>query len=77
MRDAAIADAPSFAIVAQIARSNRQRIKEPLMSVDTSQGNKNMDYASHEQTYALFIRLVKWSIAAVVLVLIGMAIFLI
>lgn len=46
------------------------------MSVDTSQGNKNMDYAAHEQTYGLFIGLVKYGTIATVLILIGMAIFL-
>jgi hypothetical protein len=46
------------------------------MSVDTSQGNKNMDYAAHEETYHLFVNIVKYSVAATVLTLIGMAIFL-
>jgi hypothetical protein len=39
----------------------------------TATGN---DYAEHEGTYHLFIRLVKWSIAIIVLILIGMAVFL-
>lgn len=47
------------------------------MSVDTSQGNKNMDYAAHEQTYALFIAILKYGTVATVLILIGMAIFLV
>jgi Bacterial aa3 type cytochrome c oxidase subunit IV len=46
------------------------------MSVDTSQGNKNMDYAAHEQTYELFIGLIKYGTIATALILIGMAIFL-
>jgi hypothetical protein len=46
------------------------------MSVDTSQGNKNMDYAAHEQTYELFIAIVKYGTVASALILIGMAIFL-
>ena len=46
------------------------------MSVDTSQGNENMDYAAHEQTYHLFIKLVQYSVAAVAVILIGMAVFL-
>lgn len=47
------------------------------MSVDTSQGNKNMDYAAHEQTYELFIAIVKYGTAAAVLTLVAMAIFLV
>ena len=47
------------------------------MSVDTSQGNENMDYAAHEQTYNLFISLVKWSAASIIVILIGMALFLV
>ncbi len=47
------------------------------MSVDTSQGNKNMDYAAHEQTYNLFITLVKYGTAACILLLLGMAMFLV
>ena len=39
----------------------------------TATGN---DYAEHEATYLMFLRLVKWSIAIIVIILIGMAIFL-
>ncbi len=39
----------------------------------TAAGN---DYSAHEQTYEGFIKLVKYSVGAVVLVLILMAIFL-
>lgn len=46
------------------------------MTVDTSDGNKNMDYQSHEKSYSLFIKLVQYGAAAVVIVLIGMALFL-
>lgn len=46
------------------------------MSVDTSQGNENMDYAQHEQTYSLFIGLVKYGTISVIAILILMAIFL-
>jgi hypothetical protein len=49
---------------------------EALMSVDTSQGNKNMDYVQHQRTYDLFTGLVKYGSVAVVGVLILMAIFL-
>jgi hypothetical protein len=47
------------------------------MSVDTSQGNSNMDYAAHEQSYNLFIALVKYGTAAVIVILLGMAFFLV
>jgi hypothetical protein len=47
------------------------------MSVDTSQGNENMNYAQHEQTYNLFISLVKWSTVSCIVILIGMALFLV
>jgi Bacterial aa3 type cytochrome c oxidase subunit IV len=39
----------------------------------TATGN---DYAEHEGTYRFFLRGVKWSLAVVVVILIGMAIFL-
>lgn len=35
------------------------------------------DYPSHEQTYLNFLALVKWGIIVVVLILIGMAYFLV
>jgi hypothetical protein len=49
---------------------------EALMTVDMSDGNKNMDYPQHQQTYDLFIGLVKYGTASVVITLILMAIFL-
>ena len=39
----------------------------------TATGN---DYPAHEATYSFFIKLVKWSIIVIVLILIGMAAFL-
>jgi hypothetical protein len=39
----------------------------------TATGN---DYAEHEGTYRFFLRVVKWSVMVVVVILIGMAIFL-
>ena len=39
----------------------------------TADGN---DYAAHEQTYLNFLSLVKWGMAIVILIVIGMAIFL-
>jgi hypothetical protein len=47
------------------------------MSVDTSQGNKNMDYAAHEQSYSLFVTIIKYGAIACVVILIGMAMFLV
>lgn len=35
------------------------------------------DYAAHEQTYLNFISLVKWGMAIVILIVIGMAYFLV
>ena len=47
------------------------------MSVDTSQGNENMDYAQHQRTYDLFIGLVKYGSLATIGILVLMAIFLV
>jgi hypothetical protein len=46
------------------------------MSVDIKQGNPNMDYAAHQQSYDLFTTLVTYAVAVVAVILIGMAIFL-
>ncbi len=46
------------------------------MSIDMSDGNPNMDYEMHENTYKFFIKLVKYGTATVALILILMAIFL-
>jgi hypothetical protein len=47
------------------------------MSVDTSQGNKNMDYAAHQQSYDLFVTIIKYGTIACVVILVGMALFLV
>jgi Bacterial aa3 type cytochrome c oxidase subunit IV len=47
------------------------------MSVDTSQGNKNMDYAAHQQSYNLFVTIIKYGAIACAVILIGMAVFLV
>lgn len=47
------------------------------MTVDTSEGNENMDYAQHQQTYGLFVGLVKWGAISVALTLFLMWIFLV
>lgn len=46
------------------------------MSVDVSEGNENMDYAQHQQTYGAFIGLVKYGTLSVAIILILMALFL-
>jgi hypothetical protein len=46
------------------------------MSVDTSGGHPAMDYAEHQRTYQGFVRGSVTGIVLVVLVLIGMAVFL-
>jgi hypothetical protein len=50
---------------------------EALMTVDTSQGNENMDYPQHQHTYDLFVGLVKYGSISVIAVLVLMAIFLV
>jgi hypothetical protein len=47
------------------------------MSVDMSEGNKNMDYPQHQQTYDLFIGLFKYGTATVVVIMVLMALFLV
>jgi len=41
-----------------------------------SNGHPDMDYTEHEKTYRLFTGLLKWGAIAVVIILIGLAIFL-
>ncbi len=47
------------------------------MSVDTSNGHPDMDYAEHQKTYASFLRLTKFAIIFLVVLLAGMKIFLV
>ena len=47
------------------------------MSIDTSKGNSNMDYAEHTATYRGFIQLTKIAVVALTLLLVGMYVFLI
>lgn len=42
-----------------------------------SASGSGMDYAEHERTYGLFLGLVKWGTIGLVILLVGMAIFLI
>jgi hypothetical protein len=47
------------------------------MGVDTSKGNPAMDYNEHTRTYAGFLQVTKISIILLVLLLAGMAYFLV
>ena len=47
-----------------------------MASHDHAAGS-GMDYAEHERTYGRFIGLVKWGTIGLVVLLVGMAIFLI
>lgn len=46
------------------------------MSIDTTKGHPAMDYREHERTYAGFLFMTKLLIALVVILLVGMAFFL-
>ena len=47
------------------------------VGVDSTGGHPAMDYAEHRRTYEGFLRLTKFVIAALALLLIGMKIFLV
>lgn len=47
------------------------------MNIDTSKGSPSMDYAAHLATYRDFVRLTKYAVILVALILIGMKIFLV
>jgi hypothetical protein len=47
------------------------------VSVDLSKGHPSMDYAEHQKTYAGFLRLTKFGIIFLVVLLLGMKIFLV
>lgn len=47
------------------------------MSVDTSGGHKDMDYAQHKATYTGFIKGAQISVVFLVLLMIAMAVFLV
>lgn len=46
------------------------------MTVDMSKSNENMDTAQHEQTYDLFIAMLKYGTVACFIILVLMALFL-
>ena len=47
------------------------------MSVDTSKGHPEMDYAEHEKTYAGFLKVSKYSTIVILVILALMAAFLV
>jgi hypothetical protein len=47
------------------------------MTVDMSERNENMDYPQHQQTFNLFIGLVKYGTLSIAILLILMALFLV
>ena len=47
------------------------------MSIDTSGGHPDMDYAQHKSTYNAFIKGTQVAIVLLVLLLAGMAVFLV
>jgi hypothetical protein len=47
------------------------------VSIDTSRGHPEMDYAEHNRTYAGFLTFTKYSIVALVALLAGMFVFLV
>ncbi len=46
------------------------------MNIDQADANENMDMPAHVKTYKNFMTFMKFGIGAIVVVLIGMAIFL-
>jgi hypothetical protein len=54
-------------------RKDRVMAAHDVPEYSTATGN---DYAAHEQTYLMFLSLVKWTITVIVIILIGMAYFL-
>jgi hypothetical protein len=47
------------------------------VSIETSIGHPEMDYAEHNRTYAGFLTLAKAAIGAMVVLLVGMFVFLV
>jgi hypothetical protein len=47
------------------------------LSIDTSKGSPSMDYEQHVDTYQTFLRLSKYGIVFVVILLAGMKFFLV
>jgi len=47
-----------------------------MADIDTSNGHPAMDYAEHVQTYRLFLNLSKFVLIGCIVLMVGMAIFL-
>jgi hypothetical protein len=47
------------------------------MKIDPSEGHPAMDYAEHQKTYKLFLKLTLYTIASVVVLMVLMAIFVV
>ena len=47
------------------------------MDIDTSKGHPAMDYDEHKRTYDGFVKGCIWGSAAVIVILVGMAVFLV
>ena len=47
------------------------------MKIDPSEGHPAMDYAEHEKTYKLFLKLTLWTIIGVVIIMALLAIFVV
>ena len=56
---------------------DQENPREGTVAIDLSGGNPNMDYAQAEQTYKSFILFTKISIVFLVVLLSGMAYFLV
>ena len=47
------------------------------MHLDPAEGHPDMDYAEHERTYKLFLKLSLWTVISVVVILALLAIFVV
>jgi hypothetical protein len=60
-------------LTGRLDRKDRVMAAHDTPEYSTAAGN---DYAAHEQTYLSFLALLKWCLIAVIIILIGMAVFL-
>jgi hypothetical protein len=69
----------SATTVAIVHRNHQHhhKLRRLQVSIDTSRGHPEMDYAQHNQTYTGFINFTKYSIVALVALLAGMYLFLV
>lgn len=47
------------------------------MALELEGGHPDMDYVEHQRTYLLFLSFIKWGIGFLVVLLLGMAYFLV